>query len=232
MSKQFWAVVAVIVLVLVGISVFTGKKSDTSTSGNTKAATSHTEGQGTTGVTLVEYGDYQCPYCQTYHPTVKQIVADYGDKITFQFRNFPLTSLHQNAFAAARAAEAAGKQNKYWQMHDLLYENNDPNGSSGWVASKAPSSYFNNFATQLGLNLTQFKKDYASMAVNNAINADMAAGTKLGVEGTPTFYINGKKATISNSPDDFKKALDAAIQNKATGSTTTTSSGNTAQTKK
>ncbi len=216
MSKQFWAVIAGIVIVLVGIFVLTGNKSDNkSSNGSTAAATNHVQGTGSTGVTLAEYGDYQCPYCQAYYSTVKQVVEEYKDQIHFQFVNFPLPNLHQNAFAAARAAEAADKQGKFWEMHDLLYENSDPSGASGWVASNAPSTYFNQYATQLGLNLEQFKKDSASSDVNAAINADMTKGNKLGVEGTPTFFVNGKKTTIENTPDAFKKVLDEAIKSKS-----------------
>ena len=218
MSKQFWAVIAGIVIVLVGVFLLTGNKSDNSgTKGSsTTAATNHVMGTGSTGVKLVEYGDYQCPYCQAYYSTVKQVVEEYKDKIYFQFVNFPLPNLHQNAFAAARAAEAADKQGKFWEMHDLLYQNSDPSGASGWVTSKAPTTYFNQYATQLGLNMDKFKKDYASSDVNAAINADMSKGNKLGVEGTPSFFIDGKKVTINNTTDDFKKALDAAISKKTT----------------
>jgi protein-disulfide isomerase len=215
MSKQFWAVIAVIVLVFVGVAVFNSSKSDNGGgSGDTKAATSHVKGAGTSGVTLVEYGDFQCPYCQQYYPTVQQVLADYGDQLKFQFVNFPLTSLHQNAFAASRAAEAAGKQGKFWEMYDQLYQNNDPNGRTGWVASNAPTSFFNQFAQQIGLNQEQFKKDYASAAVNNAVNADLAKGNKLKVDSTPTFYLDGKKITVTNSVDEFKKVIDAAIKQK------------------
>jgi len=222
MSKQFWAVIAGIIIVLVGVFMLTGDKSsdNSTTNGKSSATTNHVEGNTSSKVKLVEYGDYQCPYCQTYHATVQQIVEEYKDKVSFQFVHFPLPSLHQNAFAAARAAEAAGKQGKFWEMHNLIYQSNDPNGASGWVASNAPTTYFNQFATQLGLNLEQFKKDYASSAVNSAINADMSAGNKLGIEGTPTFLLNGKKVTIANTPDDFKKVLDEAIK-KAGESTTT-----------
>ncbi len=233
MSKQFWAVIAVIVIGLVGLFILTGHKSGSNTTSGTKGATQHVEGKGSTGVTLQEFGDFQCPYCQLYYPTVKQVVAEYNDQITFQFSNFPLPNLHANAFAAARAAEAAGKQNKYWQMHDLLYTQNDPNGKSGWVASNAPTTYFNQFATQLGLNLTKFKADSASIPVNDAINADSALGNKMGVEGTPTYFVDGKKTQIGNTVADFKKVLDAAIKSKQTGAASTnTSSGNTSQTNK
>ncbi len=230
MSKQFWAVIAVIVIALVGVFIVTGEKNNTG-SGTTASASNNVLGKGTTGVKIVEYGDYQCPYCQTYHATLKQVLDIYGDKISFQFVNFPLTSIHQNAFAASRAAEAAGKQDKYWEMHDLLYETNDPGGRTGWVVSNAPAALFNQYATQLGLNLEKFKTDYASSSVNAAINSDLTKGNKLGVEGTPTFFIDGKKVTISNTVADFQKVIDAEIKKKTTGEGAgATSSGTTEQT--
>lgn len=221
MSKQFWIIIAVIVVGLIGFFVITGDKSETG-NGSVAGATNHVEGNTASKIKLVEYGDYQCPYCQTYYATVKQVVEEYKDQISFQFVNFPLTNIHQNAFAASRAAEAAGKQDKYWEMHDLLYQNNDPNGASGWVASNAPTTFFDQFAQQIGLNMEQFKTDYASQAVNNAINADLTKGNRLKVEATPSFYLNGKATTIANTPDAFKKVLDEAIA-KADGTTPTTS---------
>ena len=120
MSKSFWAVIVVIIIVFFGIFALTGKKTPGGTSSSGKA-TSHIEGLGQDHITLVEYGDYQCPYCGQYYPIVKQIQQEYNSQIYFQFRNFPLTSLHPNAFAAARAAEAAALQGKFWQMHDAIF---------------------------------------------------------------------------------------------------------------
>lgn len=212
MSKSFWGIVIGVIVVLVGIFALTGDKTEApSTSGNSKSTTEHVQGKGTSGVTLIEYGDFQCPYCQQYFPTLKQIKADYGDQIKFQFRHFPLVSLHQNAFAASRASEAAGLQNKFWEMHDMLYQTADPNGQSGWVASSDATAIFNQYAKQLGLNVEQFKKDFGSSKVNSAINADMAAGNKLGITGTPTFYLNGKKVEVNNDVASFKKIIDAEI---------------------
>ena len=237
MSKQFWAVIAVIVLVLVGVFAFTGNKSDTKTNAQ---PTNHVEGQGQSGVTLTEYGDYECPFCGQYYPTVKQIEQQYDNLIHFQFRNFPLTSLHPNAFAGARAAEAADLQGKFWQMHDALYENQDPNGKSGWVASSDPlDDYFVNFAKQIGLNIDQFKTDFASDKVNAIVNADLNQANKLGLTGTPTFFLDGKQVQINNTVADFQKVLNAEIQKKnpnaALPSGTTTSANpateSTAQTK-
>jgi protein-disulfide isomerase len=234
MSKQFWALIVVIVLVLVGVFIFTGHKN--TNTGSASQPTEHIEGKGSTGVTLVEYGDYECPYCQVYFATVKQVEAEYDSQITFQFRNFPLTSIHPNAFAGARAAEAAALQGKFWEMHDLLYEENDPNAKQGWVVASDPTTYFDEFATSIGLNLTQFKADYASIKVNNLINADMSVGNKLNIQGTPTFFVDGKQVQIGNTVANFESVINAAIKSKtsssASSSTGTASSGTTTQTKK
>ena len=211
MSKQFLAIIVVVILVLVGIFTLTGNKSSNgskSSSGGTP--TNHVEGEGKSGVTLVEYGDFECPYCEQYYPIVQQVQTEFNDQITVQFRNFPLTSIHQNAFAAARAAEAAGLQNKFWQMHDLLYQNQNQ-----WVQASAPTKYFNQYAQQIGLNAAQFQKDYSSTKVNDLINADMAAGNKLGVNATPTFYLDGKKIDVSASVSSFETQIKAAIAQKS-----------------
>jgi len=218
MSKTFWAIIAALIIIFGGIAVINSNKNQDNTSSSSSATTHHVQGDASSGVTLVEYGDYQCPYCEEYYQTVKGVVAQYQDKIQFQFVNFPLTSIHQNAFAAARAAEAAGKQGKYWEMHDTLYENNDATGGSGWISSTSPTTYFNKFAQDIGLNVDKFKKDYASSAVNAAITADMNKGNKLGITGTPTFYVNGKQTTIANDAAAFQKVLDAAIKAKSSKS--------------
>jgi protein-disulfide isomerase len=212
MSKQFLGVIAAIILIFVGIAAFSGNKSnDNGSSSSSKGKlTEHVIGQGTTGVTLVEYGDYQCPYCGAYHPILKQVQAEFNDQIKFQFRNFPLVSLHPNAFAAARAAEAAALQNKFWEMHDQLYENQDQ-----WKSSKSPSGIFEQYAKLLGLNVNQFRQDYTSDKVNAAINADSAEANKLKVTGTPTFFINGKKVEIGASVQEFEKIIKAEIAKKA-----------------
>ncbi|MGC1176778.1 MAG: thioredoxin domain-containing protein [Candidatus Saccharimonadales bacterium] len=219
MSKQFWGVIVVIILIFVGIFALGGNSSKTSgTKGSSSALTNHVEGKGTTHVTLVEYGDYQCPFCGEYYPTVKQVQSEFNDRIIFQFRNFPLVSIHQNAFAGARAAEAAALQGKFWQMHDLLYEN-----QTQWSGGSDPSSFFTQYAQQLRLNVAQFKNDYASSKVNDAVNADMAEGNKLKIDSTPTFILDGKELDVrqlvdsSNQPSvsAFEKLINAEIAKKA-----------------
>lgn len=212
MDKRFWAVVLVIVLGFVGIIWVTSDKSKApanNTNGDT-GTTNHVEGKGSTGIKLVEYGDYQCPACFQYYQIVKDVVAKYSDKITFQFSHYPLTQLHQNAFAASRAAEAAGLQNKYWEMHDVLYQR-----QSEWSAASNAQNYFDTYAEQIGLNVNQFKSDYASEKVSKAINADMEAGRKLGITGTPTFYLDGQKLDgLTPTDQAFSDVLDAAIKAK------------------
>jgi len=220
MSKQFWGVIIIILAIAGGIIAFSGNKPDSS-SKNSNTLTNHVEGKGSTGVTLVEYGDYQCPFCGQYYPIVKQVQAEFADKIFFQFRNFPLISAHPNAFAGARAAEAAALQNKFWEMHDLLYEN-----QSVWSGTTDPTTLFKSYAQQLGLNATRFQTDYASSKVNDLINADMAEGNKLQITGTPTFFIDGKKVEISGSVASFEKVINAEIAKKGSAS----NAGSTSQT--
>lgn len=216
MNKKFLLFAAAAIVLVFGFLQATKPKPKTSNNGSSSTQTNHVKGAGTTGVTLLEYGDYQCAYCQQFQPLVKQVLETYGDRIKFQFKHFPLEQAHKNARAAARAAEAASLQNKFWEMHDLLYDNNDPNGQSGWVASDNAVTYFEQFAQKLGLNMDQYRKDFASSKVNDLINEDSAGGTELGITGTPTFFLDGKKLDPSPTTlDSFKTAIDAAIAAKA-----------------
>lgn len=213
MNNRFFALILVIIAIFVGIFIFTKQKNDT---GNGSASsvtqpTNHIKGEGKSGVVLTEYGDYQCPACFQYEPIVKEVFEKYKDQITFQFRNFPITSSHPNAFAAARAAEAADKQGKFWEMHDKLYETQDPTSQSGWAASSNPMTFFEQFAKEVGLDVEKFKTDFASEEVNKLINQDIAEGKKIPVEGTPTFQINGVKIENPRSVEDFNKVIEEAI---------------------
>jgi protein-disulfide isomerase len=214
MSSRFAVILAAIIIIFGGIFVINKNKSDSPGSNgkaNSAQATNHTKGTGTTGVTLVEYGDFQCPACTAYHPVVNELIKSYGDKITFQFVNFPLYQIHQNAMVAHRAAEAADKQGKFWEMYDLLYIN-----SAQWSSASNPVTSFESFAQQLGLNVDKFRTDSASSGVNDIINADLEKGRKAGVDATPAFFLNGKKIEQNpQSVEDFKKLIDNEIANKA-----------------
>ncbi|HEV2402981.1 MAG TPA: thioredoxin domain-containing protein [Candidatus Saccharimonadales bacterium] len=207
MSKRFWAIIVIILLVFGGILLFGGRNNGS----NGAAPTNHIEGQGDAHVTLLEYGDYECPYCEQYYAIVKQVIAQYNTQIYFQFRNLPLTQIHPNAFASARAAEAAGLQNQFWQMHDLLYENQHQ-----WVSSSNPQSYFDLYARQLGLNVTTFNNDFSSTKVNNVINADIDAFSKTGQpEATPTFFLDGQHVTPEPTVDSFARLINTTIAQKS-----------------
>jgi protein-disulfide isomerase len=227
MSKQFWGILAAIVIIFFGVVFVTNRNDDTS--GAKGKPTSHVEGKSPKGVKLIEYGDYQCPGCGSFYQTVKDVAAKYKDSVQFQFRNLPLTSLHPNAFAGARAAEAAALQNKFWEMHDKLYTENvayynaQQTGQTynTWIGASDPVPFFVSYAQQLGLNTTKFKADFASSKVNNFVNADLAAFKKTGAAmSTPTFFLNGKQLTTEQvtdaqgqpSIDAFSKVLDTALK--------------------
>lgn len=218
MSKQFWGAIIIVLLVLGGIAV--ANKHDAAPTTSSAQPTSHITGAGSKHVSLVAYEDFQCPFCGQYYPTLRQITETYKNDITFQFRHFPITSLHQNAFAASRAAEAAGlqdkpgKSDKFFAMFDALYQS-----QNRWSSSNAPQSTFEQYATFLKLDLAKFKVDYASGQVNDAINADMAEGNRQGVTGTPTFFLDGKQVQINNTVAAFSKAIDIEIAKKNPGAT-------------
>lgn len=206
MSTRFWLLIGIILVIFGGVLVFHKNNKTT----NVGTPSSHIEGQGSSGVTLVEYGDFECPYCEQYFPVVKQVEAIYNSEIHFQFRNLPLTQIHPNAFAGARAAEAASIQGQFWQMHDLLYEN-----QNSWVSASNPQTYFDQYAKSLNLNVSKFDSDFASTKVNNTIQADINAFGKTGQpEATPTFFIDGKHVTPTNTVASFEQLLNTAIQQK------------------
>lgn len=225
MTKTFWGILAAIVIIF-GITYAVTRPSSSSNNSNASGATEHIEGNTASAVKLVEYGDYECPYCEEYYPVVKQVVSDEASKISFQFRNYPLTSIHPNAFAGARAAEAAGLMGKFWQMHDLLY---DSSNWQQWSTASDPTPYFTQYAKELGLNLSTFNTDYASSKVNSLIQADISAGNNLNIQGTPTFYLNGKQINVTASVQSFESLINKALANN--GKVSQTSSGATSQTK-
>jgi len=225
MDKRLLAILGIIAALFIGIAVFTSggdNKTSTGSKNSNVQPTNHIEGEGAKGVTLIEYGDFQCSVCERYFPTVEQVAAKYKQDIYFQFRNLPLVSTHPNAFAAARAAESASLQNKFWEMYRKLY---DSSNFSAWTNSSSPLSLFTKYAKDIGLNIEKFKSDYASSYVNDLINADLDAFKKTGQDqATPTFFLDGKY--ISNgdlsdpqtgqpSVDRFSKLIDAEIAQKA-----------------
>ena len=144
----------------------------------------HVQGNPETAkIVLVEYGDYQCPYCGHAFPLVKKFVEEYGDDVAFIFRNFPLTDSHQYAMPAATIAEAAGKQGKFWEMHDLIYENQD-NLNEEMLKESAKS---------LQLDFNKIENDINTADLKDKIENDFEGGVRSGVNGTPSFFVNDQK---------------------------------------
>lgn len=147
------------------------------------SAEDHMQGNPDAPVVLLEYGDYQCPHCGRAYPIVKKLQQQLGDQLALAFRNFPLENIHPQAKIAAIAAEAAGLQGKYWEMHDILFEN-QRNFSIGAILK---------YAESIGLDMKQFEKDIADPALGEKVEKDFYNGMRSGVNGTPSFFINGEK---------------------------------------
>ncbi len=226
MNRTTWIVLSVLCVIGLGaLVVFTKKetvKVDTTDPTAIIANASDAIGDNVTGkkdskVILVEYGDFQCPGCAGSFSTVEKIVEKYGDRIAFVFREFPLTQIHPNAYAAASAAESAGLQGKFWEMYRMLYQNRD-----SWVNSSVDqrSAIFEGYATQIGLNIDTYKQDLVSKKVANKIARDQALGNKQSVSGTPTFFIDKTlissadvKKVINGDSTPLETALDEALKN-------------------
>lgn len=142
----------------------------------------HTWGNPNATRVLIEYADFQCPYCRQAYRTLKEVKKQLGNNLKFIFRNFPLTELHAHAVHAAIAAEAAGAQGKFWEMHDMLFENQ----------KRLDDGSLFEYAKQIGLDMQQFENDFENQVFFQKIESDYETGIRHGVEGTPTFFLNGE----------------------------------------
>ncbi len=165
------------------------------------------KGGASAKVTLEEFSDFQCPACGGLAPGLRNVLKDYGDRVRLVFRNFPL-AMHKYAFQAARAAEAAGQQGKFWEMHDLLYDN-----QKEWSDSMEPRVQFDAYASRLGLNVQKFKADMERADLTERIKADYSRGMSLGVKGTPTVYLNGREMVPGQlvTEEILRREIDAAL---------------------
>jgi diadenylate cyclase len=164
----------------------------------------HARGPNDAPVTLVQYGDYECPYCGQAHPVLKELQERAGEQVRFIFRHFPLDSVHPRARRAAQAAEAAAAQGRFWEMHDLLYEGQSELGEEDLM----------HYAAELGLDLLRFEEDLANEHHAWRIEEDRLGGTRAGIEGTPAFFVNGVRYT---GPIDLEGLL-AVVEEAASSS--------------
>jgi protein-disulfide isomerase len=151
-------------------------------------------------VTIVEWADFQCPYCGRVGPTLQQVMKEYGDDVRIAFKHLPL-SFHDKALGAHQAAEAAHRQGRFWEFHDLIFANQRQLGEK----------IYTRYALELGLDLKQFKKDMASSSVNDRVQEDLKVAQSLGISGTPTFVINGKTLSGAQPFAAFKSVIDAEL---------------------
>jgi protein-disulfide isomerase len=168
----------------------------------------HIQGPADAAVTLVEYGDYECPYCGAAYPIIKQVQARMGERLRFVFRNFPITTSHPHAEQAAEAAEAAASQGRFWEMHDVLYENQE----------RLRGQDLHAYAETLGLDLELFDTELADRVHAERVREDFMSGVRSGVNGTPTFYLNGVRHDDAYEIETLLAALQrAAATDRGTG---------------
>jgi len=165
----------------------------------------HVRGQPRAPVTLEEFGDFQCPPCGTAAGVIGKLEQDYGPRLRVVWRNFPL-EMHAHALEAALAAEAAGLQGRFWEMHDLLYQN-----QAVWSEASDVRPFFNMYARSLGLDVERFAKDSTSEEVKARVISDGQHGVSRGVKNTPTLFINDREVRTSFSPERLHEAIDAAL---------------------
>lgn len=162
----------------------------------------HIQGGKNAIITLVEYGDYECPYCGEAYPIIKQVQKYYGSKLRFIFRNFPLTEVHPMAMSAAQTAEYAGAEGVFWEMHDLIYENQ----------SNLSIELLSALTETLKLSPAKLKEVFANKTFDPKIQKDFIGGVKSGVNGTPTIYINDARYSGLFEFQDLVSAIDEWIE--------------------
>src|SRR5258708_8024951 len=170
------------------------------------ASPAHVRGELNAPVVIEEFGDFQCPVCGVFYKTLKQVESEYGSKLSVIFREHPIQSLHPHALEAARAAEAAGLQNRFWEMHDLLYENQDT-----WAKESDTRPLFVGYAKSLGLNVEKFTSDLDGNIASTRNLDDEKRARDLGVNATPTIFINGKPLR-DRSIDTVRTAINDALK--------------------
>jgi protein-disulfide isomerase len=173
----------------------------------TGAEPAHVRGSATTAITLEEFADFECPACGKFYPVLKQIESEYGARIRVVFREFPLMQ-HVHAMPAARAAEAAALQGRFWEMHDMLYEDRE-----NWTKADDVQTVFEEYARKLGLDVEQFKKDQKSDVVQKRITLDHQRGRFMRLRSTPTLYLNGNEIPFAQmkTVEELRKVVERAL---------------------
>jgi protein-disulfide isomerase len=216
MPKMLKPVIVIILAVAVaaGAAVYLSRQPDESSTTNAaplKAADlkggGHFRGPEDAKITLVEFGDYQCPSCAAYHPFVKEILNRYPKQVRLEFHHFPLISIHPNSMAASKAAEAAGLQGHYWEMHDALFEY-----QPSWSTRPDPKPTFASIANSIGINGTILTQSMDNPQLQDRILKDVEQGNTVGIQAVPTFFIDGQQVHINLSMEDFVQVIESHLK--------------------
>jgi len=199
-----WIIIGVVLALLIGGSVWYSNGVTASYNEGVQDLT-HIKGNPEATVKLVKYSDFQCPACAEFSGVVSDVMLAYGDQVAFEYRHFPLIQIHPHAEAAARAAEAAGQQGKFYEFHDLLFEN-----QAEWSQSVAPGAFFVRYAEQLGLDMQLFNRHQRSTIIRDKVRAQLVEAREQGLTSTPTFFLNGERMEIISYPD-FVEQIERAI---------------------
>lgn len=200
-SKFFTIVAVAAVAVIAGVIWWSSTHKEIAV---VDASVGQKRGPDSAPVKIIEFADFQCPACQASEADIRKMLAAHPEDVQFIFRHFPL-SIHPNAVPAAQASEAAANQGKFWEMHGLIYDNQNV-----WSSQTNPESTFVSYAKQLGLDEKKFRDDYDSDAVKNIIKRDQDYGDSLAVNQTPTFYVNGQKLTGAQTFDQWQSLIEDA----------------------
>lgn len=202
--KNPWIVIGVIVVLLIGGSVWYGSTSAERYNEGVEVR-SHVKGNPEGEVVLIKYSDFQCPACAAFLPAIDDVLSEFGDSVRFEYRHFPLMQIHPFAEPAARAAEAAGQQGKFYEYHDALFAN-----QAAWGNSVNPSQFFLRFAEELELDMQEFTRHQRSTVLRDKVRSEFEEARAAGFTGTPTFTLNGERMNISTY-QDFRDQVAAAV---------------------
>ncbi|HLE48937.1 MAG TPA: thioredoxin domain-containing protein [Patescibacteria group bacterium] len=207
-QKLFFIAVGIVIVGFLGFkaySYFSAPVETVSQSLYSISGTDWVRGNQDAQVTIIEYGDFECPACAIFSELVNDVYEKYKDKAKFTFRHFPLPQ-HTKAMIGSRAAEAAGRQGKFWDMHDFLFSHQEE-----WVKDSNSKDKVYEYARQMGLDMDKFDRDYNSDEVKNKIEADSNGGYQLRVNATPTFFVNGKKLDNIRGREDFYQVVEKEL---------------------
>lgn len=207
MKKITWILIAI--LLIVGL-VFLFRSDSTSSAKLYKVGVlsplDNTKGNLDSKVVVMEYSDFQCPACRVYYPVMRQLMQEFEKEVAFVYRHFPLSQIHANAEFAARAAEAARQQGKFWEMHDMLFEKQNE-----WAEVNDIETLFLAYAKLIGLDQEKFKTDWRSKEVKDFVASQKTHALSSGLQGTPTFFVGGEKINNPTSADEFRSLIRKAL---------------------